>query len=71
MSLERSSVCVVDGTGKIIRETKVEREPEALVPEEPVQVPGGFSPRSYRRRFGSGESALTALASALYHTSEK
>ena len=71
MSLELSSVCVVDGTGKIIRETKVEREPEALVPEEPVQVPGGFSPRSYRRRFGSGESALTALASALYHTSEK
>ena len=52
MSLERSSVCVVDGTGKIIRETKVEREPEALVPEEPVQVPGGFSRRSYRRRFG-------------------
>src|SRR3954463_2254557 len=31
VSLERSSVCVVDGTGKIVREAKVAREPEALV----------------------------------------
>jgi transposase len=30
VSLELSSVCVVDGTGKIIRETKVASEPEAL-----------------------------------------
>ena len=30
VSLERSSVCVVDGTGRIIRETKVASEPEAL-----------------------------------------
>src|SRR4051794_8387723 len=31
VSLERSSVCVVDATGRIIRETKVASEPEALV----------------------------------------
>ena len=31
VSLEQSSVCVVDGTGKIIREAKVASEPEALV----------------------------------------
>src|SRR6201995_693377 len=30
VSLERSSVCVVDGSGKIARETKVASEPEAL-----------------------------------------
>jgi transposase len=31
VSLERSSVCVVDATGKIVRETKVPSEPETLV----------------------------------------
>lgn len=31
VSLELSSVCVVDGTGKIVREAKVASEPEALV----------------------------------------
>jgi transposase len=31
VSLERSSVCVIDGTGKIVREAKVASEPEALV----------------------------------------
>jgi transposase len=31
VSLERSSVCVVDATGRIIRETKVASAPEALV----------------------------------------
>ena len=31
VSLECSSVCVVDGSGKIIRETKVASEPEALI----------------------------------------
>jgi transposase len=30
VSLEESSVCVVDGTGKIVREAKVASEPEAL-----------------------------------------
>jgi len=31
VSLELSSVCVVDGTGRIVREAKVASEPEALV----------------------------------------
>jgi transposase len=31
VSLELSSVCVVDGTGKIVRELRVVSEPEALV----------------------------------------
>jgi transposase len=31
VSLERSSICMVDATGRIIRETKVPSEPEALV----------------------------------------
>ena len=31
VSLEQSSVCVVDGTGQIIREAKVASEPDALV----------------------------------------
>ena len=31
MSLEQSSVCVLDGEGKIIREAKVASEPEALI----------------------------------------
>jgi transposase len=30
VSLEQSSVCVIDGAGKIVRETKVASEPEAL-----------------------------------------
>src|ERR1700739_2110285 len=31
VSLECSSVCVVDGAGKIVRESKVASEPEALI----------------------------------------
>ncbi len=31
VSLEASSVCVVDGAGKIVREGKVSSEPEALI----------------------------------------
>jgi transposase len=31
VSLELSSVCVVDSSGKVVRETKVAREPEALL----------------------------------------
>ena len=31
VSLEYSSVCVVDSTGKIVREAKVQSEPEALI----------------------------------------
>ena len=31
VSLEASSVCVVDGAGKIVREAKIASEPEALI----------------------------------------
>jgi len=31
VSLEASSVCVVDGAGKIVREAKLASEPEALI----------------------------------------
>ena len=31
VSLDLSSVCVVDGRGKIVKEAKVASEPEALV----------------------------------------
>ena len=31
VSLERASVCVVDATGRIVRQAKVASEPEALV----------------------------------------
>src|SRR5215203_5108868 len=31
VSLEETSICIVDGAGKIIRETQVASEPEALV----------------------------------------
>ena len=31
VSLELSSVCVLDALGKVVRETKVASEPEALV----------------------------------------
>jgi transposase len=31
VSLKETSVCIVDGAGKIIRETRVASEPEALV----------------------------------------
>ena len=31
VSLEQTSVCIVDGTGRIVREAKVASEPEALL----------------------------------------
>jgi transposase len=31
VSLEQSSVCIVDGTGRIVREAKIASEPEALI----------------------------------------
>jgi transposase len=31
VSLEASSICVVDGTGKVVREMKAASEPEALI----------------------------------------
>ncbi len=32
VSVKETSVCIVDGTGKIVREVKVASEPEALLP---------------------------------------
>ena len=32
VSVKETSVCIVDDTGKIVREVKVESEPEALLP---------------------------------------
>jgi hypothetical protein len=31
VALEQSSVCVVDGTGRIVREAKIASEPEAMI----------------------------------------
>ena len=31
VSLEESSVCAIDGSGKIVREAKIPSEPEALI----------------------------------------
>ena len=31
VSLEQSSICIVDATGQIVREAKVASEPEALI----------------------------------------
>jgi transposase len=31
VSLQLSSVCVIDGTGKVVRETKVASDPGALI----------------------------------------
>ena len=31
VSLELSSICVIDGSGKIVREAKISSEPEALI----------------------------------------
>ena len=57
MSLEQSSVCLVDANGKIVREAKVPSEPEALVRFfgqlglpvtriglEPGRFPSGYTP---------------------------
>ena len=32
VSVKDTSVCIVDGTGKVVREVKVASEPEALLP---------------------------------------
>ena len=32
VSVKETSVCVVDGTGRMVREVRVAREPEALLP---------------------------------------
>ena len=45
VSLEQSSVCVVDGTGRIVREAKVASEPEALIRFLGPARPGGDADR--------------------------
>ena len=42
VSLELSSVCVVDGTGRIVREAKVASEPDALGPVLRSGIPEVF-----------------------------
>jgi transposase len=44
VSLELSSVCVVDTQGKIVKETKVASEPEALVDFAPHLYDARISP---------------------------
>jgi predicted NBD/HSP70 family sugar kinase len=36
VSLEQTSVCVVDAQGEVVREAKVASEPEAYVPAPPA-----------------------------------
>ena len=36
VSVKETSVCIVDGTGKIVREVKVASEPDALLACDPV-----------------------------------
>lgn len=53
VSLEASSICVVDGTGKIVREMKVASEPEAL-----IGLSDGRSVSRCRARAGELQSDL-------------
>ena len=58
VSLESSSVCVVDGAGKIVREAKVASEPEALIGWFGVGLDAGAD------RPGSGPVVAMALCGA-------
>ena len=49
VSLERSSVCVVDSSGRIIREAKVASEPEALVAVLPASSACRWPGSGWRR----------------------
>ena len=51
VALEQSSVCVVDATGRIVREAKVASEPEALVRFLGRARPGGDPDRDGGRTF--------------------
>ena len=64
VSLELSSVCVVDATGQIVREAKVASEPEALIAfltrsgsAARPHRPGGRAPVAVAAR-GSGQGRL-------------
>ena len=45
VSVKETSVCIVDDTGKIVREVKVASEPEALLAVLKNPVDGGFATR--------------------------
>ena len=55
VSLESSSVCIVDATGEIVKEARVESHPQALVKffkafaSRPVRCRNGSMPASPRR----------------------
>jgi hypothetical protein len=53
VSLEQSSICVVDATGKIVREAKVVSEPKACAFfRKRGKTPGKFGVSSYRSEVG-------------------
>ena len=54
VSLEASSVCVVDASGKIVKEAKVKSEPEALT--------GWFKGLPFRWRGSALSRAFVAMA---------
>ena len=59
VSLEESSVCVVDGGGRIVGEAKVASEPAAL-----IGWFGGSGPRAFADRPGGGAAVAVALRGA-------
>jgi predicted NBD/HSP70 family sugar kinase len=50
VSLERSSVCVVDGQGKIVKEAKISSEPAAPIPRRPSALWVQLDSRDQARR---------------------
>ena len=71
VSLDRSSVCVIDATGRIVREAKVPSEPDvkaerSLLRSAEVKFPGWRFGRSARisdwqlRSWAAGRAALAA-----------
>ncbi len=55
VSVKETSVCIVDGTGKIVREVKVASEPEALLPVL-------TNPSYHFKRIGLEAGPLIAMA---------
>ena len=60
VSLEQSSVCVVDATGWVVREAKVASEPEALAPGQHRRRLAGGAPCARPR------AATPAVRATLY-----